>query len=86
MAAEPWLWVAVVVLAALHLSTVVVTFVGWDADRSTSSTGSAGQADENAAVDGDGVTCPRCGTENERGYRFCRACVAELPAHGRRDA
>lgn len=30
-------------------------------------------------VDGDSVVCPDCETENERGYRFCRACVAELP-------
>lgn len=29
--------------------------------------------------DGDAVSCPDCGTENEYGYRFCRNCVAELP-------
>jgi hypothetical protein len=26
------------------------------------------------------VTCPDCGCDNESGYRYCRACVAELPA------
>jgi len=28
------------------------------------------------------VTCPTCGTENESGYRFCRACVGALPGGG----
>lgn len=28
---------------------------------------------------GDLVTCPDCGAENERGYRYCRSCVTELP-------
>lgn len=32
----------------------------------------------------DTVACPRCETVNERGYRYCQACVAELPgADGR---
>lgn len=25
------------------------------------------------------VTCTHCAAENEDGYRFCRACVNELP-------
>lgn len=25
------------------------------------------------------VACRSCGVENEREYRFCRSCVAELP-------
>jgi predicted amidophosphoribosyltransferase len=25
------------------------------------------------------VECPNCGEENERGYRYCRQCVSELP-------
>lgn len=27
---------------------------------------------------GDGICCRRCGTANERGYRFCRLCTAQL--------
>ncbi len=27
----------------------------------------------------DVVRCPECETENERGYRFCRRCLSELP-------
>ncbi|PSP96723.1 hypothetical protein BRC89_13305 [Halobacteriales archaeon QS_4_70_19] len=28
--------------------------------------------------DGDEACCRRCGTANEQGYRFCRACTAPL--------
>ncbi|MFB6303454.1 MAG: zinc ribbon domain-containing protein [Haloferacaceae archaeon] len=35
----------------------------------------AGPVDPDAGV----VRCPDCGTANDLGYRFCRACVAELP-------
>jgi hypothetical protein len=33
------------------------------------------------AVDTDSETlrCPNCETKNERGYRFCRSCLDELP-------
>ena len=27
----------------------------------------------------DGIACPACGVENEPGYRFCRACISDLP-------
>lgn len=32
-----------------------------------------------STTDGNSVTCPHCRTENDRGYRFCRECVGELP-------
>lgn len=34
----------------------------------------AGESPEKGVVE-----CPHCGTENERGYRFCRECVGDLP-------
>lgn len=37
----------------------------------------------------DTVACPACDTENDADYRYCRACVAELPGgrvHERRGA
>lgn len=37
-----------------------------------------------AAADSDTVVCPACGVENERGYTFCRRCVADLSAAGHR--
>ena len=30
-------------------------------------------------VDGSKIVCPEYGAANERGYRYCRSCVAELP-------
>lgn len=34
--------------------------------------------------DPDGtVECPECGTENHAEYRFCRACIDELPGENR---
>lgn len=35
--------------------------------------------DQSEYVGADSVACPDCGTENDPGYRYCRACVAELP-------
>lgn len=48
-----------------------------DADEQSSSSPRSRPADahENADV----VRCRECGAENERGYRYCRHCVAELP-------
>lgn len=37
-----------------------------------------------AAAASDTVVCPACGVENERGYTFCRRCVADLSVAGRR--
>jgi hypothetical protein len=30
-------------------------------------------------TDDEMVRCPNCETKNERGYRFCRFCLDELP-------
>lgn len=41
----------------------------------------AATADGDAGASDDGVVeCRHCGAGNEPGYRFCRACVSELPA------
>jgi len=36
-----------------------------------------------ATATSDTVACPACGAENERGYTFCRGCVADLSVAGR---
>lgn len=28
----------------------------------------------------ESLVCPACGSHNDRGYRFCRACVSRLAA------
>ncbi|MEF8894365.1 DUF7577 domain-containing protein [Halodesulfurarchaeum sp.] len=33
-------------------------------------------------VDGSKIVCPECGTANEKGYRYCRSCIGELPKSG----
>lgn len=40
-------------------------------------TGTGTEADVDTHV--ETVRCPDCETANERGYRFCRDCLAELP-------
>lgn len=30
-------------------------------------------------TDNGDIDCPHCGTTNKLGYRYCRACVSELP-------
>ncbi|MEF8774403.1 MAG: hypothetical protein V5A23_06250 [Halobacteriales archaeon] len=39
-----------------------------------------GEADVRSRIDAnaEAVSCPGCGTENELGYRYCRACVGQL--------
>ena len=37
-----------------------------------------GPGDDGVDATAEGVTCPDCGTENEREYRFCRRYVGEL--------
>lgn len=45
-------------------------------ERGTPTARDANQAPE---ADPDQVRCVTCETINERGYRFCRECVTELP-------
>lgn len=66
---------AVAGLAVLHLLTVYAV-------HRMRSRAAGGQ--DQAEMTERAVRCPDCETVNERGYRFCRACVGELPgADGR---
>lgn len=79
---EPATWVfgTVVALALFHL--LLLGFLGSRRNANAVSVGGDGGGesgtnplDEDANV----VRCRECGAENERGYRYCRHCVAELP-------
>lgn len=69
---QAWLTAALVGVTVLH---AVVLFASVRTRR-------ARRRSSEAAVDGDGLACTDCGAENEPGFRYCGACVAELPGTG----
>lgn len=93
MSPEPWLYAGVALLASVHLVVLVYAYrsrppVGRDPGTAAGSTGSGhgdsapdggAEAPTRRTDDRETVRCRQCGTENERAYRFCRNCVAELP-------
>jgi hypothetical protein len=92
MIAEQWHLGLVVVALASNLLFVAALYL-YGRRRAPEYPGDRvpGDADESPpgadpTEGGDAVvTCPDCATENERGYRYCRACVTELPAAERYD-
>lgn len=69
-----WLTGALVVVVVAHvcLLLVVLGTRGFD----------AGRADTSVYRHEAGLECAACGERNDGQYRFCRHCVAELPADG----
>ncbi len=75
-------------LAVCLVSLVWVRLCQWTFDvwcqggQGADRTGPGRQTDDGTSIDragGPTVTCPDCGTTNEAGYRYCRACVRKLP-------
>lgn len=81
MQGNEWVYVAIAVLLSAHLLMLLYAYranrsdSGFDADIGVDDTGGASERDDSAIC-----RCPECGTENDSTYRFCRECVAELPA------
>ena len=71
-----WYWVygAIALLSLVHLA--VLAYAYHNGDRRRPEVGGSKES-----VSGDRVECPDCGAANDRGYRYCRACVSELPGH-----
>ncbi|MDH5020912.1 zinc ribbon domain-containing protein [Halobacterium rubrum] len=78
-----WLFGVAVALLAVNLAaTSLLDWLGGDSGQAvTARTVENGDQSSTAPGD-DGVECPRCGTENDPEYRFCRSCVAQLPGAG----
>jgi hypothetical protein len=85
MTGEQLLYAGIAALGVLQ-----VAMLAWLLARAGRAAGDGGRRDGDTVAPierpagADTVACPRCETVNERGYRFCQACVAELPgADGR---
>ncbi|MFB6310007.1 MAG: zinc ribbon domain-containing protein [Salinirussus sp.] len=69
-------------MIGLVLVTVLLNLLALRAAYRLGSVAMGGSAldEDSTTADADGtVACPECGVENELGYRYCRACVNELP-------
>jgi hypothetical protein len=81
-----WLVAALVLIPAvqvplvLYLSRYVAVEESELPSPASSYTSPAGEqgADEYRTNPSDAAVCPRCGTTNDLGYRFCRECASLL--------
>jgi hypothetical protein len=85
--AQAWVYALVGIAVLQALATVVLYYYlgrrarppsPADSVTPTPPVDDAAQSTADAAVDGEGVVCPNCGTTNEPGYRYCRQCVQQL--------
>ena len=74
MAMQPWLYTVLAIIGGFHLLIVLYMW-----SRLSFAEDQASRARSDRSADSTEVTCPECGTTNERAYRFCGKCVAELP-------
>lgn len=74
MALEPWLYTSLAIAGLFHLATVL--YVWWKLEHTDGQDSGVQTAQAGGESD---VTCPECGATNDRDYRFCGECVAELP-------
>lgn len=96
---DPQVYGLLVAVLLLHLGTLVYVYLwrGRDEGSATADGDGVGvdrgvTAESDPATGRDGeetVVCAECGVRNAAGYRFCRACVADLsgtPARGGNEA
>ncbi len=82
MDAPTWVYASIAGVTVLHLFVLVYLRArrrGSAASAPGSAAGGDATGDADADADGDTVRCRQCGAENQRRFRFCRNCVAELP-------
>ena len=75
-------WDLGLVIAGFVLNAALLYFTYRYARQSVPAAASGGttlDGELGAGDEDDVVECRHCGAENDPGYRFCRACVSELP-------
>lgn len=70
----PGIYGAIVLLTVLH--AVLLLYAVWSG-RQTRERDDGREPEEYLSE--EGVECPECGEFNEKGYRYCRQCISELP-------
>lgn len=68
-----------VLLGLVYLFLVFVLSRRRSSSFGGDATPAGSETEDGVDRDPDRITCPNCGAENERGYRYCARCVDELP-------
>jgi len=79
MLGSEWLYGAIALLVGIHILTMLYAYRRQGEPTSgtaQSDPGTTSQATSDEQI--DIVACAHCGARNERGYQFCRECVADM--------
>ncbi|GGO00128.1 MULTISPECIES: DUF7577 domain-containing protein [Haloarcula] len=79
MMGSEWLYGAIALLVGLHVLTMLYAYRR-QSDPASGATQSDPETTPPAPSDDavETIDCAHCGATNERGYQFCRECVADL--------
>jgi uncharacterized paraquat-inducible protein A len=79
MMGSEWLYAAIALLVGLHVLTMLYAYrsQGEPAAAITQQDSETPPSPSDSEND-ESVHCPHCGEMNERDYRFCKRCVADL--------
>jgi len=79
MMGSEWLYAAIALLVGLHVLTMLYAYrsQGEPAASATQQETEPTPAPSDSESD-ERVRCQHCGANNERDYRFCKRCVADL--------
>ncbi|WP_018256742.1 DUF7577 domain-containing protein [Halomicrobium katesii] len=80
MLGTEWVYAAIAGLLFAHLLTLLYAYRSSRSEPAADGVSDAAAVEVADRADRSVCRCPECGTENDRAYRFCRQCVAELPS------
>lgn len=66
-------------LLGLVIGSLLMYSLAFLLDRQRAAATDSRRDEQVVDPDEEMVRCPNCETKNERGYRFCRSCLDELP-------